>query len=78
MRLKDRLLEMSTCSIAVFARAVRRRRLAMCISQAELARRMRINSKSLHNLERARNWPSLPIYFRLVRELGAGVPPLSR
>lgn len=46
------------------------------LSQGELAERAGTSNKTLSNLERGHNWPSMPLYLRLCVVLRAGVPPL--
>ena len=63
--------------LARLAAALRQKRRAMAITQTELARRVGISLNQYNNAENGRNYFSLPVYFRLCKELDAGKPPLQ-
>ena len=56
-------------------RLVRARRIAMGMTQIELADLVGISNKTLFNIECGSNWPSLPIYVDILQELGFPEPP---
>lgn len=58
------------------AAAVREGRAKRNLSLRELGENVGIAPQSLQNVERERNWPSMPVYIGLCRELGAGEPPM--
>lgn len=57
-----------------FASEVRRRRRKLNVTQTEIARRVGCSVKQINNIERAVNWPSMPVYLGLCRELGFRSP----
>lgn len=61
-----------------FASEVRRRRQARNISQTKLGALVGCSVKQINNIERAVNWPSMPIYLGLCRELGFKSPMVAR
>ncbi len=61
---------------ASFSAALRGRREAARLSQAELARKIGVSSKSLSNIEAGHNLPSLPVYAALCAALRCGRCPL--
>jgi putative transcriptional regulator len=52
---------------------VRERRLAQCISQADLAQAVGVSRQTINSIERARYVPSLPLAIALARYFGAAV-----
>lgn len=46
------------------------------LSLAQLAEKVGCSLHTIHNIEHARNWPALPVYVALCRELGVSNPPL--
>ena len=60
-----------------FGQHLRRRRQALEIMQIELAKRVGISGHNLNNIEYDHNYPSLPVYIRLCKELGMRKPPFA-
>jgi DNA-binding XRE family transcriptional regulator len=60
-----------------FGHELRRRRQSMQITQTALAKRVGLSRQNMNNIENGRNWPALPIYFGLCRELGMTPPPFA-
>lgn len=61
-----------------FAKALRARRKLCGFNQTKLSYEVGVSMKTLNNLEYARNWPSLPLYFALVRALKLEPAPLQQ
>ena len=59
-----------------FAAAVATRRMQLGLSRTELATRTGISYWQLSHIENAENWPTLPVYLALCRELKCGRVPL--
>lgn len=58
-----------------FGRKVRAQRKALGLSQVNLAKKIGCVSNSISNVEYGNNFPSLPVYVALCRELKMKVPP---
>jgi DNA-binding XRE family transcriptional regulator len=57
--------------------SVRDGRKKLGLSLRELGDRVGVAKQTLQNVEQHRNWPSMPVYIELCRELGAGEPPMT-
>jgi transcriptional regulator with XRE-family HTH domain len=64
--------------LEAFAARLRRTRQALHLSQVALAEKAGISNKQLNNIENAHNWPSMPVYIAICRELGLGEPLLLK
>ena len=62
--------------IAAFADELRSRRVALHLSQEELAHRAGINRTYIAKLELARNQPTLTVLFRIAEALDVSLPEL--
>ncbi len=60
--------------LEAFALRLKRARQAAHLTQVALAEKAGISNKQLNNVESASNWPSMPVYIALCRELGLGRP----
>ena len=58
-----------------FGGLVRARRVALGLKQIDLAEKVKISNKTLHNIESGQNWPSLFVYVKLCRELACTEAP---
>ncbi len=58
------------------AENVRARRITMCMTQAALAKKCGCSTMVICHVERADNFPSLPIYIAICEALGMGKAPL--
>lgn len=70
----SQLEQITLQELADFAAEVRRRRMKLRVTQTEIARRVGCSVKQVNNIERAVNWPSMPVYLGLCRELGFRSP----
>lgn len=59
-------------------KAARKMRLALDMSQDDLAQKVRVSTAQISNFELGRNWLAMPVYRRLCAVLGAGLPPLMK
>lgn len=65
-------------ALVAFGKLVRRRRQFLRFKQKEIAQKVGINARTQANIEWARHWPSLPVYFKLCAALEMPVtPPFS-
>lgn len=62
--------------LKILGEQVRTLRKARNLSQTALAALIDMSNKTLDNVEKGRNWPSMPVYIALCRVLDLGVPPL--
>lgn len=58
-----------------FGRALRAQRKMKRYKQKDLAALVGINARTQANIEWARHWPSLPVYFKLCEVLEMPQPP---
>lgn len=56
------------------AKRLKAARVKCGITQAQLAKKVRIHPQQISNIERASAWPSCPIYLRLSAALAAALP----
>lgn len=70
----SQLEQITLQDLSDFAAEVRRRRMKLRVTQTEIARRVGCSVKQVNNIERAVNWPSMPVYLGLCRELGFRSP----
>lgn len=66
----------SVDKLKAFAAAVVARRTALGITRRILAGRVKISYGQLSHIENAENWPTMPVYLRIAKELKCGKVPL--
>jgi DNA-binding XRE family transcriptional regulator len=56
--------------LKALANQVKKRRANLGITQIDFAEDLKISNKTLANIEAGNNWPSMPVYITLCRNLG--------
>jgi len=64
-------------ALKAMATQLRAGRKIMNVSVSQLAERVGCTIKNIYHIERAENFPSMPVYLAICRELGTRKPPLT-
>lgn len=62
--------------LRAFGAAVVARRVELSITRRQLSEAVGISYGQLSHIENAENWPTMPVYLRIVKELKCGRAPL--